>query len=166
MRYTMPQDERTFCHPWIGIFYRQVFTGLYLFCRKETIVFNGNIRQWSLYFGFSEENQESNVSKWTVHRSFDCKSSNFLYGLEFYFSYQKVCKFKAYHKLLVDKIQRLGGTVSDCFNENTTHLLFPRGVDYHFGLHSFQSTAQRKSLPWVYWLVSCLYYRKTQFEVK
>ena len=40
-------------------FYRQLFTGLYQFCRKETIVFNGNIRQWSLYFGFSEENQAS-----------------------------------------------------------------------------------------------------------
>lgn len=52
-------------------FYRQVFIGL--FCRKATILFNGSIRQWSLYFGFSEENQASNVSKWTVHRSFDCK---------------------------------------------------------------------------------------------
>ena len=28
-------------------FYRQVFIGL--FCRKATIVFNGNIRQWSIY---------------------------------------------------------------------------------------------------------------------
>ena len=26
-----------------------------------------------LYFGFSEENQASNVSKWTMHRSFDGK---------------------------------------------------------------------------------------------
>ena len=41
-------------------FYRQVFIGL--FCRKATILFNGSIGK-----------QASNVSKWTVHRSFDCK---------------------------------------------------------------------------------------------
>ena len=58
------------------------------------------------------------------------KSSNFLDGLEFYFITKKLVKVR--HKLLVDKIQRFEGTVSNRFNENTTHArAFPRGEDYH-----------------------------------
>ena len=38
------------------------------------------------------------------------KSSNFLDGLEFYFITKKL-----------DEVQRFEGTVSDRFNENTTH---------------------------------------------
>ena len=67
------------------------------------------------------------------------KSSNFLDGLEFYVITKKLVKVR--HKLLVDKIQRFEGTVSDRFNENTTHArAFPGGVDYHSSLHSFHST--------------------------
>ena len=67
------------------------------------------------------------------------KSSNFLDGLEFYFITKKLVKVR--HKLLVDKIQRFEGTVSNRFNENTTHArAFPCGVDYHSSLHSFHST--------------------------
>ena len=65
------------------------------------------------------------------------KSSNFLDGLEFYFMTKKP-----------EKVQRFEITASDRFNENPrTHVLFPRGVNYHSGLHSFHSTQpQRKSV--------------------
>ena len=62
------------------------------------------------------------------------KSSNFLDGLEFYFITKKL-----------DEVQRFEGTVSDRFNENTTHArIFPPGVDSHSGLHSFHSTQPQK----------------------
>ena len=49
------------------------------------------------------------------------KSSNFLDGLEFYFMTKKP-----------EKVQRFEITASDSFNENPrTHVLFPRGVNYH-----------------------------------
>ena len=96
-------------------------------------------------------------------------SSNFLHGLEFYFITKKLVR--AQHKILVDKIKIFGGTVSDRFNANTTHVLFPRGVDYHAGLESLKSTpTETAHLVSIDWLPACIVERKIlptmQFEVK
>ena len=72
------------------------------------------------------------------------ESSNFLHGLKFYFITKKLVR--AQHKLLVDKIKIFGGTVSDRFDKNTTHVLFPRGVDYHAGPGAGENTLRRLAL--------------------
>ena len=96
-------------------------------------------------------------------------TSNFLHGLEFYFITKKLVR--AQHKILVDKIKIFGGSVSDCFNENTTHVLFPRGVDYHAGVQYLKCTpSETVHLVSIDWLPACIAQRKlvpaTQFEVK
>ena len=45
------------------------------------------------------------------------------------------------HKTLLEKNEKFGGAVSESFNQNTTHVLFPRGVDYHAGIESLKSIA-------------------------
>ena len=97
------------------------------------------------------------------------ESSNFLHGLKFYFITKKLVR--AQHKLLVDKIKIFGGTVSDRFDENTTHVLFPRGVDYHAGLQSLKcAPTETVHLVSIDWLPACIAERKvvpaTQFKVK
>ena len=60
--------------------------------------------------------------------------------------------------------------MSDRFNENTTHVLFPRGVDYHAGLQSLSTPTETVRLVSIDWLPACIAERKivpaTQFEVK
>lgn len=61
--------------------------------------------------------------------------------------------------------------MSDRFNENTTHVLFPRGVDYQAGLQSLKSTpTETVRLVSIDWLPDCIAERKliltTQFEVR
>ena len=61
--------------------------------------------------------------------------------------------------------------MSDRFTENTSHVLFPRGVDYHAGLQSLKSTpTETVRLVSIDWLPACVAERKIiptkQFEVK
>lgn len=96
-------------------------------------------------------------------------SSNFLTGLEFYFITKKLVKVQ--HKILVGKIKKFGGNVCERFNQNTTHVLFPRGVTYQCGLEYLKSTPKRDAVALVTidWLPACIAERKliptTQFEV-
>lgn len=81
------------------------------------------------------------------------KSSNFLDGLKFYFITKKP-----------DKVQRFDGTVSDRFYKKPhTHVLFPRGVENHSGLHSFHSTQPQEKVRLVSidWLAACIAERKS-----
>lgn len=95
--------------------------------------------------------------------------SNFLSGLEFFFVTKKLGRVQ--HKIILDKITRFGGAVSDRVNESTTHVLFPRGVDYKSGLDSLKLTALPDSVTTVGidWLPECIVARKlvptTEFEV-
>lgn len=96
-------------------------------------------------------------------------SNLFLNGLKFHFITKKLVK--AQHKILVEKIRRFGGTVSDRFDEDTTHVLFPCVVDYQAGLRSLKTTPiETVQLVSIDWLPACIAERKviptTQFVVK
>ena len=76
--------------------------------------------------------------------------------MEFYFIKKKLGKVQ--HNILTEKIERFGGTVIEIFNQNTTHLLFPRGVDYQAGHESVKSTPIRGTVALVTidWLPACI----------
>ena len=64
--------------------------------------------------------------------------------------------------------------MSKSFNQNTTHVLFPHGVDYHAGIESLKSIAtpvqETVALVTIDWLPTCISERKlpgtTPFEVR
>ena len=97
-------------------------------------------------------------------------SSNFLDGLRFYFITKKLGKLQ--HKILTEKIKRFGGTVSSHFDRSTTHVLFPREVDYQSGMDSLKSTTVGDTIVLVSidWLSDCIGERKliptAQFQVR
>ena len=97
-------------------------------------------------------------------------SSNFLDGLKFYFITKKLGKLQ--HKILTEKIKRFGGTVSSHFDRSTTHVLFPREVDYQSGMDSLKSTTVGDTVVLVSidWLSDCIGERKlvptAQFQVR
>ena len=89
------------------------------------------------------------------------KSSNFLDGLEFYFITKKP-----------DKVRRFIRTVSDRFNENTTHArafsLWNR-LSFRPAFFLFHTAAEKVRLVSIDWLPACIAERKSyqwQFEVK
>ena len=99
------------------------------------------------------------------------KSSNFLDGQEFYFIPKKLVRVR--HKLLADKIQRFEGTVSDRFNENTTHArAFPLWsiLSFRPAFFPFHTPTEKVRIVSIDWLPACSAERKilpvTQLEVK
>ena len=71
-----------------------------------------------------------------------------------------------------EKIKRFGGTVSSHFDRSTTHVLFPRKVDYQSGMDSLKSTTVGDTVVLVSidWLSDCIGERKlvptAQFQVR
>ena len=99
------------------------------------------------------------------------KSSNFLDGLEFYLITKKLVKVQ--YKILVDKIQRFEGNVSDRFNENTTHArAFPSWsrLSLRPAFFPYNTPTEKVRLVSIDRLSACIVERKilpeTQFEVK
>ena len=75
-------------------------------------------------------------------------------------------------KILTGKIKRFGGTVSSHFDRSTTHVVFPREVDYQSGMDSLKSTTVGDTVVLVSidWLSDCIGERKlvptAQFQVR
>ena len=71
-----------------------------------------------------------------------------------------------------EKIKPFGGTVSSHFDRTTTHVLFPREVDYQSGMDSLKSTTVGDTVVLVSidWLFDCIGERKlvptAQFQVR
>lgn len=71
-----------------------------------------------------------------------------------------------------EKIKPFGGTVSSHFDRTTTHVLFPREVDYQSGMDSLKSTTVGDTIVLVSidWLSDCIGERKlvptAQFQVR
>lgn len=87
--------------------------------------------------------------------------SDFLNGLQFYFVTKRLGKVQ--HQILVDKIEKFGGLVNKEVSEDTTHVLFPRGVNFiENGLDAHQLQLLPSSVLFVSidWLPMCIAQRK------
>ena len=76
------------------------------------------------------------------------KSSNFLGGLEFYFITKKR-----------DKVQRFEGTVSNLFNENTTHARTFSSwskLSFRLAFFPFHTATEKVRLVPIDWLPACI----------